>query len=232
MTLEKIEYGDEGGKLPGWIGGPKGKAAVIVMQEWWGITDEIKRQAEYISEKQGVRVLVPDIYKGKLGVTGEEAHHLMENLDWPNAIKEIVTAERFLRHEGSPKVATVGFCMGGALSLLAAEHGSVDGSISFYGTPDAKLSHPEKIKAPIQAHSGSEDKFAGFADPATVKAWLARLPGSSEFWEYPGEGHAFMNSSEGIKELMGKAGLPTDMKKESQDKAWERTFAFFDKVLA
>jgi len=41
-----------------------------------------------------------------------------------------------------------------------------------------------------------------------------------------------MNSSEGIKELMGKAGLPTDMKKESQDKAWERTFAFFDKVLA
>jgi len=37
---------------------------------------------------------------------------LMENLDWPNAIKEIVTAERFLRHEGSPKVATVGFCMG------------------------------------------------------------------------------------------------------------------------
>jgi len=63
MTLEKIEYGDEGGKLPGWIGGPKGKAAVIVMQEWWGITDEIKRQAEYISEKQGVRVLVPDIYK-------------------------------------------------------------------------------------------------------------------------------------------------------------------------
>lgn len=230
MTLEKITFGDD--KIPGWVGGPKGKAAVIVIQEWWGITDEIKRQAEFISEKKGLRVLIPDLYKGKLGVTGEEAHHLMENLDWSNAIKEIVTAEHFLRSEGSPKVATIGFCMGGALSLLAAEHGSVDGSVSFYGTPDAKLTHPEKVTTPIQAHTGSDDAFKGFADPATVKAWLGRLPGESEFFEYPGEGHAFMNSSADIMELMGKAGLPTDMKQESQDTAWERTFAFFDKTLA
>ncbi len=41
-----------------------------------------------------------------------------------------------------------------------------------------------------------------------------------------------MNNGDDIKELMGKAGLPTDMKKETQDKAWERVFAFFDKVLA
>ena len=61
---------------------------------------------------------------------------------------------------------------------------------------------------------------------------LARLPGSSEFFEYEGEGHGFMNGSEGIKKLMYKAGLPTDMKQESQDKAWERVFAFFKKTLA
>jgi dienelactone hydrolase len=61
MTLEKITFGDD--KIPGWVGGPKGKAAVIVIQEWWGITDEIKRQAEFISEKKGLRVLIPDLYK-------------------------------------------------------------------------------------------------------------------------------------------------------------------------
>ncbi len=37
---------------------------------------------------------------------------MMENLDWPNAVKEIVQAEKFLRAEGSPKVASIGFCMG------------------------------------------------------------------------------------------------------------------------
>ena len=63
MTLEKIEFGEEGSKVPGYIGGPKGRPAVIVLQEWWGITEEVKRQAEYISEKNNVRVLVPDLYK-------------------------------------------------------------------------------------------------------------------------------------------------------------------------
>ena len=61
--LEKIDFGEEGSKVPGWIGGPKGKPAVIVLQEWWGITDEVKQQAEYISKKKDVRVLVPDLYK-------------------------------------------------------------------------------------------------------------------------------------------------------------------------
>ena len=44
-------------------------------QEWWGITDCIKRQAEYVAEKTGYQVLVPDLYKGKLGVDAEEASH-------------------------------------------------------------------------------------------------------------------------------------------------------------
>ena len=60
MALDKISFGDS---IPGWIGGPKGKPAVIVLQEWWGITEEIKRQAEYISEQKDARVLVPDLYK-------------------------------------------------------------------------------------------------------------------------------------------------------------------------
>ena len=62
MSLDVITFGDS---IPGYIGGPKGKPAVIVLQEWWGITEEIKRQARYISEqtKGGARVLVPDLYK-------------------------------------------------------------------------------------------------------------------------------------------------------------------------
>lgn len=60
MALNKISFGDN---LPGWIGGPQGRPAVIVLQEWWGITDEVKRQAQLISEKKNVRVLVPDLYK-------------------------------------------------------------------------------------------------------------------------------------------------------------------------
>ncbi len=45
-------------------------------QEWWGVTDEIKRQAQYLHEQKGYRVLIPDLYKGKLGVDAEEAGHV------------------------------------------------------------------------------------------------------------------------------------------------------------
>ena len=47
-----------------------------MLQEWWGITDEIKRQATYLHDQKGYRILVPDLYKGKLGVDAEEAHHV------------------------------------------------------------------------------------------------------------------------------------------------------------
>lgn len=46
------------------------------MQEWWGVTDEIKRQAQYLHDQKGYRVLVPDLYKGKIGVDAEEASHV------------------------------------------------------------------------------------------------------------------------------------------------------------
>ena len=87
------------------------------MQEWWGLTDTVKAHATHISEKGGFRVLVPDIYKGKLGVDVEEAHHLMSNLDFPAAVEEISAAATHLKAEGSSKVGVVGFCMGGALAM-------------------------------------------------------------------------------------------------------------------
>ena len=59
--LEKIAFGSK--NLQGYAGGSKGKPGVVVLQEWWGVTEEIKRQAERISSTKKVRVLVPDLYK-------------------------------------------------------------------------------------------------------------------------------------------------------------------------
>ena len=61
MVLDKISFGSN--DLSGYIGGTKGANAVIVMQEWWGITEEIKRQAKKIADTKNVRVLVPDLYR-------------------------------------------------------------------------------------------------------------------------------------------------------------------------
>ena len=83
VIMEKITFGDAA--VPGYERGEKTAPAVIVLQEWWGVTKNISAQAERIASEGGYRVLIPDLYKGKLGVNVEEAHHLMSNLDWPAA---------------------------------------------------------------------------------------------------------------------------------------------------
>ncbi|EIE18786.1 dienelactone hydrolase, partial [Coccomyxa subellipsoidea C-169] len=110
-SLEKTSF--EG--IPGFVGGPKNRPGVIVLQEWWGVTDEIKEQAEHLSKLGNYRVLIPDLYKGSIGVDAEEASHLMNNLDFKAAVEEIKTADKWLRETGSSKVGATGFCMGGAL---------------------------------------------------------------------------------------------------------------------
>lgn len=47
-------------------GSPDSKKGVIVIQEWWGITDIIKSHAETIASRCGTRCLIPDIYHGTL----------------------------------------------------------------------------------------------------------------------------------------------------------------------
>lgn len=46
-----------------------------MLQEWWGVSDDIKDIATKIS-KHKFRALIPDIYKGKVGVEKEEAKHV------------------------------------------------------------------------------------------------------------------------------------------------------------
>jgi len=58
-SLEKTDFHG----IPGYTGGPKERPAVIVLQEWWGVTDEIKDQAQYLSKAGNFRVLIPDLYK-------------------------------------------------------------------------------------------------------------------------------------------------------------------------
>ena len=64
----------------------------------------------------------------------------MDHLDFKAAVSEIGEAVKYLREtQGAPKIAVVGFCMGGALALAAAQHAGVDCAVVFYGTPDPAI---------------------------------------------------------------------------------------------
>ena len=235
--MEKVTFG-EANNIPGYEIGDKSAPAIIVLQEWWGVTENIKAQAAQLS-KSGYRCLIPDLYKGKLGLDMEEAHHLMENLDWPAAKEEICAAAKYLKDTGSPSVGCIGFCMGGALCLIGAQHSdAIACAAPFYGTPDPSICQTEKISKPVQAHFGELDTMAGFSDPAAAKKLEENLKAAggteSTVFLYPGVGHAFMNSLpepfdsfEARKETTGMVP-PIE---EQTALAWKRVLEFFEKHL-
>ena len=61
----------DGSKVPGLAFGQAGKPGIVCIQEWWGVDFAIKAHAELIASK-GFRVIVPDLYRGELGVEAEE----------------------------------------------------------------------------------------------------------------------------------------------------------------
>lgn len=236
-SLAPVDFG-----APGLVGGPEGAPAVIVIQEWWGITDGIKDKAQKLADEGGYRVLVPDIYKGKVGVDAEEASHLMSTLDFQNAVREIAQAAAFLKAEGSPAVGVVGFCMGGALTMgaLAASKDITCGA-PFYGVNYGLFDIPTQlVDKAVQGHFGELDSLEGFADAATGRKLQEDLRAAgnrdAELFIYEGVGHAFMNDSPApyasFEERLEKQGAgfpPYDAAKAQL--AWGRLLRFFDSNL-
>src|SRR5262245_41552112 len=82
---------------------------LVVIQEWWGLNDQIKGVAERLGAA-GYRALVPDLYRGKLGLEAKEAEHLMSGLDFADAAtQDIKGAVEHLKGSSS-KVGVTGFC--------------------------------------------------------------------------------------------------------------------------
>ena len=167
-TASTITFSSTVGQASGHLARPdKGRPGVIVLQEWWGLVPHIKDVAGRFAA-QGYLALAPDLYHGKSTLEAAEAEHLMKGLDWARAAQEITGAVRYLREvEGATRVGVVGFCMGGALTIIAATQPGVDAYVSFYGFPPAGAAALDKITAPGLIFFGEEEQFFSVPDAKT-----------------------------------------------------------------
>ncbi|XP_074625096.1 protein usf-like [Acropora palmata] len=185
--------GDCPGSLNGAMRNPS--KCLIVVQEWWGMNEQIKEQARQIGKMGKFVTLVPDLYRGQVAKTVVEAIHLTSNLDYSGAVKDIQGAAQFLLKSGCKKVGITGFCMGGSLSLAAAVLvPEISAAAPFYGIPPASLADVSTIKIPLQCHFGKNDT-SNTANPEKYGELRQRLDAGGvdyEFYEYDA-GHAFTN---------------------------------------
>lgn len=200
---------------------------VVVIQEWWGLDDQIKEVADRLA-KAGYRALVPDLYRGKLALEAQEAEHLMGDLNFGDAAgQDIRGAVQYLKSTGSQKVAVTGFCMGGALTVLSACNvPELDATVVWYGYPPLEYVDAKAIAKPMMAHWATHDDFFAISGVDQLDAKLTEAGAEHEFYRYDAK-HAFANPKSDARGLP-----PLAYNEAAASLAWDRTMQFFKKNLA
>ncbi|MBH0179532.1 MAG: dienelactone hydrolase family protein [Nitrospira sp.] len=202
------------------------RPAIIVIQEWWGLTDHIKDIARrYAAE--GYVAIAPDLYS-RLGhaltTDAGEAGKLMNTLkqeDGLNDLNATVTYLKSVPEVDGTKVGVTGFCMGGSYALmLPCVNPAIKATVPFYGqvpNPDAPL---QKLSAPVLYLYGEDDGWITKADVQRLAAALKTYNKPGEIKTYPGAPHAFFRDND-----------PSVYRPEAAKDAWGRTKAFFKQHL-
>ncbi len=220
----------DGQSVAGYLAEPAPAAAaapgMVVIQEWWGLNDQIKGVADKLAGA-GYRALVPDLYRGKVALEANEAEHLMTNLNFGDAAgQDVRGAVQHLKATGSRKAGVTGFCMGGALTVLSAVNvPEADACVIWYGFPPLEYVDASKIKAPLLGHWATEDVPFPIGKVDELEKKLRGANVRFEFHRYNAK-HAFANETADSK---GLAMLKYDPK--SAEIAWQRTMDFLAKNL-
>ena len=220
---EMIEFNRPDGKIcPGYLARTKSGASVsgvVVIQEWWGVNEQIRKTADRFADA-GYSALVPDLYRGKLASASDEANHLMNDLNFPDAAtQDIRGAVQYLK-QSAKKVAVTGFCMGGAVTLLAAlDVPEMDAGVPFYGIPPIPYSEFQKITIPLSCHFANRDNHYSPEKVNELETALRKSKSQFQIFRYDAQ-HAFMNESR-----------PQVFDPDSAKLAWDRTFAFLRNTI-
>ncbi|MDQ2838189.1 MAG: dienelactone hydrolase family protein [Actinomycetota bacterium] len=219
---QNTTFASNGSQAHGYLALPPGGSGpgIIVIQEWWGLTDHIVDITNRFAAA-GFVALAPDLFGGKTTHDSDEAGKLMSELPAEQAARDLAGAVDFLlAHEAvtSTKVGAVGFCMGGGFVLmLAAQQGDrISAAVPFYGVGQGVPDQYAGVTAAVQGHYGEQDEFYP-ASAARAQEQQIRDESAAEveFFYYPA-GHAFHND----ENLLGTYDA------ESAKLSWQRTVDF------
>ena len=225
MAGEMVTFKSNGGTAEGYLSLPAAGrgAGVIVIQEWWGLVPHIRDVADRFA-REGFVALAPDLYHGRKTTSPDEAGKLMMALNISETEKDLRGAINYLlAHESvtSEKVGTVGFCMGGALSLFAAtKNRQVGACVIFYGGHPNVQYDLEQLEAPVLGHYAGRDDFVTPDSVRRLEEQLNALDKPNDLHIYEETDHAFFNDQR--PEVYDAAAAQT---------AWQRTVRFFREHL-
>lgn len=227
--MTDVTFPVAGGTLRGYVATPEGTGpwpGVVVIHEIFGLTDDIRRQADRFAAA-GYVALAPDLY-----AWGATARCLVATVrtmfsGQGRALDDIQHARRFLadRDDCTGSVGVIGFCLGGALAILVAPDGFSVAAPNYGQVPKDAADRLRGACPMVASYGGKDRQLKGSAD--RLEAALTTLGVDHDVKEYPTAAHGFLFPH------TGKAGwtepLLVKYDADAADDAWNRIFTFFDK---
>lgn len=176
-------------------------AAVVVLQELFGVNADIRKTCDELAE-QGFIAVAPDLFWRQepgvdLSVTSEadwqHGLRLYQAYDRDAGARDVKDATNVVAKipECSGRVAVLGYCLGALMVFLTAVRYGADAAVAYHGGDTEKyLGEINGLNAPLLMHLGEEDEFISKTAQAEIKTALADKPNAT-IYSYPGQRHAF-----------------------------------------
>lgn len=190
----------DGQEIRGWLARPAGvenAPGLIVIHEWWGLNENIRKMAEKLAG-EGYTALAVDLYEGRAADSPEKARELVQSVNETNAHENLRQAYAYLTEQaGAGDVGTIGWCFGGGWSLQTAllMPEKIDATVIYYGRLVTDKERLEPLGMPILGLFGAEDDGIPVSSVREFEQALEELGKDVEIHVYDGADHAFANPS-------------------------------------
>jgi carboxymethylenebutenolidase len=215
ITFKRADGKDTGGYLA--KAGRDHAPGVIVIQEWWGLQEQIKGICDRLA-RAGYEALAPDLYGGVAVPYHDSvaAGREMASLDFLDATDNIVRGAALYLGKSGAKVGLTGFCLGGAVTVLGAVRvPEIAAACCFYGIPPREAAQAEDIKVPFQGHFADTDDWCTPSAVDALEKSMRDAGVTSHVYRY-NAAHAFMNEQRDVHD------------RAAAELAWKRMLDFWN----
>ncbi|NNE68705.1 MAG: dienelactone hydrolase family protein [Pyrinomonadaceae bacterium] len=222
MISETLNFDTANGATTAYVAKPEntdGAQPVIVIHEWWGLNDQIKKIADrYAGE--GFVAIAPDLYRGKIADNPDDASAMMAALEISDGLDTIKNAIDIAREKfGFSHFGISGYCMGGTYALYAAcEIEGISASAPYYGDipPEDQL---KDLNVPVVFISGTRDAWITPEKVGELESAADKYGLDVDSLKYDAD-HAFSNSAR-----------PEVYDRDAAEDAWAKVVGFFKDKL-
>lgn len=240
IITKEVSYTADGTTLKGFLAYDKNKEGarpgVIVVHEWWGHNQYVRKRAVMLAEL-GYTALAVDMYgDGKQADhpedAGKFASEVMKNM--PMARGRFEAGLKFLKEQSQTdknNIAAIGYCFGGGVVLRMAVSGEdLKGAVSFHGSlPTDSVENPKQVKAKLLVCNGADDGFVPVDQIDAFKKAMVDAGINFKFVNYPEAVHSFTNPD--ADSLGKKFNMPIAYNKQADENSWSEMQKFFEEIF-